>query len=198
MPRHFLFGGQGLLLDGLHLLQRARSLFRQGKPAPSGVWRSAHPFPEGSATGLNRHDSSPATLACPAGGKIFFLAPGRRFCRLLTVRGSLRNIFLFSAEYFKQGFLLCRRASLRGLGHGKIPRTAATAGLFSPGSARKGRRIWQGRRRRRLPGPCMNGGWRAWRKGTALHYRKNCLPLNVNRQAGEDGVCGEDFCSCLP
>ena len=36
----------------------------------------------------------------------------------------------------------------------------------------------------------MNGGWRAWRKGTALHYRKNCLPLNVNRQAGEDGVCG--------
>ena len=72
----------------------------------------------------------------------------------------------------------------------KIPRTAATAGLFSPGSARKGRRIWQGRRRRRLPGPCMNGGWRAWRKGTALHYRKNCLPFNVNKQAGEDGVCG--------
>jgi hypothetical protein len=36
----------------------------------------------------------------------------------------------------------------------------------------------------------MNGGWRAWRKGTALHYRKNCLPLNVNRQAGEDGVYG--------
>ena len=72
----------------------------------------------------------------------------------------------------------------------KIPRTAATAGLFSPGSAKKGRRIWQGRRRRRLPGPCMNGGWRAWRKGTALHYRKNCLPFNVNKQAGEDGVCG--------
>ena len=72
----------------------------------------------------------------------------------------------------------------------KIPRTAATAGLFSPGSARKGRRIWQGRRRRRLPGPCMNGGWRAWRKGTALHYRKNCLPFNVNKQPGEDGVCG--------
>ena len=39
----------------------------------------------------------------------------------------------------------------------------------------------------------MNGGWRAWRKGTALHYRKNCLPLNVNRQAGEDGVCGGRF-----
>ena len=27
---HFLFGGQGLLLDGLHLFQQARSLFRQG------------------------------------------------------------------------------------------------------------------------------------------------------------------------
>ena len=26
----FLFGGQGLLLDGLHLLQQACSLFRQG------------------------------------------------------------------------------------------------------------------------------------------------------------------------
>ena len=36
----------------------------------------------------------------------------------------------------------------------------------------------------------MNGGWRAWRKGTALHYRKNCLLLNVNSQAGEDGVYG--------
>ncbi|QHV18432.1 hypothetical protein C5O14_03295 [Akkermansia muciniphila] len=54
------------------------------------------------------------------GGKDFFSAPGRRFCRLLTVRGSLRNIFLFSAEYFKQGFLLCRRASLQGLRHGKF------------------------------------------------------------------------------
>ena len=44
----------------------------------------------------------------------------------------------------------------------------------------------------------MNGGWRAWRKGTALHYRKNCLPLNVNRQAGENGVCGGKSVRPLP
>jgi len=70
------------------------------------------------------------------GGEDFFLAPGRRFCRLLTVRESLRNIFLFSAEYFKQGFLLCRRASLRGLRHGKfrvLPRQPVFFLLVPPG-----------------------------------------------------------------